>query len=53
MTPPGPTIPTLGAHRASGRSTVGLAEFDRSARRAEAIGRCWSKGSFLSGLTDP
>jgi hypothetical protein len=48
-----PAIPTLGDRRASGHSIVGLAVFDRSALRAEAIGRCWSRGRLLAWLADP
>ena len=48
-----PAIPTLGARRASGHSIIGLAVFDRSALRAEAMGRCWSQGRLLSWLADP
>jgi hypothetical protein len=29
-----------------------LAVLDRSALRAEAIGRCWSRGRFLAWLSD-
>jgi hypothetical protein len=47
-----PTIPTLGDRRASGHSIIGLAVFDRSVLRAEAIGRCWSQGRLLAWLTD-
>src|SRR5215472_10949545 len=47
-----PAIPTLGDRRASGHSIIGLAVFDRSALRTEAIGRCWSQGRFLSWLAD-
>jgi len=47
-----PTIPTLGDRRASGHSIIGLAVFDRSVLRAEAIGRCWSQGRFLAWLAD-
>jgi hypothetical protein len=47
-----PAIPTLGDRRASGHSTIGLAVFDRSALRAEALGRCWSRGSLLAWLAD-
>jgi hypothetical protein len=47
-----PAIPTLGDRRASGHSTVGLAVFDRSTLRAEAIGRCWSQGRSLAWLAD-
>jgi hypothetical protein len=45
-----PAIPTLGDRRASGHSTIGLALFDRSALRAEAVGRCWSRGRWLAWL---
>ena len=43
-----PTIPTLGDRRRSGHSIIGLAVFDRATLRAEAIGRCWSHGRWLS-----
>jgi hypothetical protein len=48
-----PAIPTLGDRRASGHSILGLAVFDGSALRAEAIGRCWSRGRLLAWLTGP
>jgi len=47
-----PAIPTLGDRRASGHSIIGLAVFDRSVLRAEAIGRCWSQGRLLAWLAD-
>jgi hypothetical protein len=47
-----PATPTLGDRRASGHSIIGLGVFGRSAVRAEAIGRCWSRGSFLAWLAD-
>jgi hypothetical protein len=47
-----PAIPTLGDRRASGHSIIGLAVFDQSALRAEAIGRCWSQGRLLAWLAD-
>jgi len=47
-----PAIPTLGDRRASGHSIIGLAVFHQSALRAEAIGRCWSRGRFLAWLAD-
>jgi hypothetical protein len=47
-----PAIPTFGDRRASGHSIVGLAVFDQSALRADAIGRCWSRGRFLAWLAD-
>ena len=45
-----PAIPTLGDRRASGHSIIGLAVFGQSALRAEAIGRCWSRGRLLAWL---
>jgi hypothetical protein len=47
-----PAIPTLGDRRASGHSIIGVALFDRSALRAEAVGRCWSQGRWLAWLGD-
>jgi hypothetical protein len=47
-----PAIPTFGDRRASGHSIIGLAVFDHSAMRAEAVGRCWSRGSMLAWLAD-
>jgi hypothetical protein len=47
-----PAIPTLGDRRASGHSIIGLAVFEASALRAEAVGRCWSRGRMLAWLTD-
>ena len=47
-----PAIPTLGDRRASGHSIIGLAVSDRSTLRAEAIGRCWSRGRLLAWLAD-
>ncbi|MFL6133410.1 MAG: DUF2332 domain-containing protein [Nocardioidaceae bacterium] len=47
-----PTIPTLGDRRASGHSIIGLALFDRSTVRAEALGRCWLRGRMLAWLAD-
>lgn len=47
-----PAIPTLGDRRASGHSIIGLAVFDQSVLRGEAIGRCWSRGRFLAWLAD-
>jgi len=47
-----PAVPTLGDRRASGHSIIGLAVFDRSTLRAEAVGRCWSRGRLLAWLAD-
>jgi hypothetical protein len=47
-----PAIPTLGDRHAFGHSIVGLAVFDGSSLRAEAIGRCWSQGRWLAWLAD-
>jgi hypothetical protein len=46
-----PAIPTLGDRRASGHSIIGLAVFGQSTLRAEAVGRCWSRGRLLAWLT--
>jgi hypothetical protein len=43
-----PAIPTFGDRHASGHSIIGLALFGHSALRAEAIGRCWSRGRLLA-----
>lgn len=48
-----PAIPTFGDRRASGHSIIGLAVFEHSALRVEAVGRCWSKGRLLSWLAGP
>ncbi|CAA9270795.1 MAG: FIG00682303: hypothetical protein [uncultured Blastococcus sp.] len=48
-----PAIPTLGDRRASGHSILGLGVFEHSRLRAEAIGRCWSRGRLLAWLADP
>ena len=48
-----PAVPTLGDRHASGHSIVGVALFDRAARRAEAVGRCWGRGRWLAWLADP
>jgi hypothetical protein len=45
-----PAIPTLGDRRASGHSIIGLTTFDHPTLRAEAIGRCWSRGRVLAWL---
>jgi hypothetical protein len=47
-----PAIPTFGDRRASGHSIIGLAVFGQSALRAEAVGRCWSRGRLLAWLAD-
>jgi hypothetical protein len=45
-----PAIPTLGDRPASGHSIIGLAMLGRSPLHAETLGRCWSRGRFLSWL---
>lgn len=45
-----PAIPTMGDRHASGHSILGLAIFDHSTLRTEAVGRCWSQGRILSWL---
>jgi hypothetical protein len=47
-----PAVPTLGDRRASGHSIVGLAVLEHAALRAEAVGRCWSRGRLLAWLAD-
>ena len=47
-----PAVPTLGDRPASGHSIIGLAVLDGSAVRAEALGRCWSRGRLLSWLAE-
>jgi hypothetical protein len=47
-----PAIPTLGDRPAFGHSIIGLAVVDRSALRAAAVGRCWSRGRWLAWLAD-
>jgi hypothetical protein len=47
-----PAIPTFGDRRASGHSIIGLSVLGHSALRAEAIGRCWSRGRLLAWLAD-
>ena len=48
-----PAVPTFGDRPASGHSIIGLAVFGHSVLRAEALGRCWSRGRMLSWLADP
>jgi len=50
-----PSVPTLGDRPASGHSIIGLAVPGpavpgQPVLRAEAIGRCWSRGRFLAWL---
>ena len=45
-----PAVPTLGDRRASGHSIIGLALFEQSALRTEAVGRTWSQGRMLAWL---
>jgi hypothetical protein len=47
-----PAIPTLGDRPAFGHSIIGLAVVDRTALRAAAVGRCWSRGRWLAWLAD-
>jgi len=47
-----PAVPTLGDRRASGHSIIGLALFEHAALRADAVGRCWSRGHWMSWLAD-
>ncbi len=45
-----PAIPTFGDRHASGHTIVGVALFDGSTLRAEAVARCWSRGRLLAWL---
>ena len=45
-----PAVPTFGDRPASGHSIIGLAMFGHSELRAEAVGRCWSRGRLLAWL---
>ena len=45
-----PAVPTLGDRPASGHSIVGLAVFRHGRLEVEALGRCWSRGRWLSWL---
>jgi hypothetical protein len=45
-----PAIPTFGDRPASGHSIIGLALFGHQTLRAEAVGRCWSRGRLLAWL---
>jgi hypothetical protein len=45
-----PAVPTFGDRHASGHSIIGLAAFGASTLRAEAVGRCWSRGRMLAWL---
>jgi hypothetical protein len=47
-----PSVPPLGDRPASGHSIIGITVLDGSAPRAEAVGRCWSRGRLLSWLAD-
>ncbi|WP_433159564.1 DUF2332 domain-containing protein [Kribbella sp. CA-247076] len=47
-----PAVPTLGDRRASGHSIIGLAVFEASTLRTEAVGRCWSQGRLMAWLAD-
>lgn len=47
-----PAIPTFGDRRASGHSIIGLAVFGHSTLRADAVGRCWSRGRLMAWLAD-
>ena len=46
-----PAVPTLGDDRGAPHSLVGLALFDRSSLRADAVGRCHPHGRWLEWLS--
>ena len=43
-----PAVPTMGDRPASGHSILGLVIVEHRALRADAVGRCWSRGRLLS-----
>ena len=45
-----PGVPTLGDRPASGHSIIGLTMLAAPSERAEAVGRCWSRGAVLAWL---
>ena len=47
-----PGVPTLGDRAASGHSTVGVTVLRGTTARADAVGRCWGRGRWLSWLSD-
>lgn len=42
-----PSVPTLGDRPASGHSIVGIALYEGSRQRVDAVARCWSRGRLL------
>jgi hypothetical protein len=48
-----PAVPTFGDRPASGHSIIGLAMFGHAELRAEAVGRCWSRGACWRGWPAP
>lgn len=47
-----PGVPTLDDRPASGHSIVGLAVLRHGSLAVDAVGRCWSRGRWLSWLVD-
>jgi hypothetical protein len=45
-----PEVPTFGDRPASGHSILGVAVLGGAALRADAVGRCWSRGRLLAWL---
>ncbi|MEJ2863842.1 DUF2332 domain-containing protein [Actinomycetospora flava] len=43
-----PAVPTMGDRPASGHSILGLVILEHGTLRADAVGRCWSRGRMLS-----
>jgi hypothetical protein len=43
-----PSVPTLGDRPASGHSIIGVAVLEGSPASPEAVGRCWSRGRWVS-----
>ncbi|GAA4888100.1 DUF2332 domain-containing protein [Actinomycetospora straminea] len=47
-----PGVPTMGDRHASGHSILGVAVLAHRTLRADAVGRCWSRGRMLSWLVE-
>jgi hypothetical protein len=48
-----PTVPTLGDRPASGHSIVAVSLLDARGVSTDAVGRCWSRGRWLSWFAAP
>ena len=48
-----PGVPTLGDRPASGHSIIAVAILDGAHRSVDAVGRCWSRGRWMSWFEAP